>query len=71
MFNERILTRVIQAFSPGARGATDYAAVVVQGEELYRYLVRSETRTPLDPEMQAELGLELSSRMRPCGRCSG
>lgn len=55
MFNERILTRVIQAFGRCTRGATDYAAVVVQGEELYRYLVRSETRTPLDPEMQAEL----------------
>ncbi len=55
MFNERILTRVIQAFGRCTRGATDYAAVVVQGEELYRYLMRSETRTPLDPEMQAEL----------------
>ena len=29
--------------------------MVVQGEELYRYLMRAETRTPLDPEMQAEL----------------
>lgn len=55
MFNERILTRVIQAFGRCTRGATDYSAVVVQGEELYRYLMRAETRTPLDPEMQAEL----------------
>lgn len=55
MFNERILTRVIQAFGRCTRSATDYSAVVVQGEELYRYLMRSETRAPLDPEMQAEL----------------
>lgn len=55
MFNERILTRMIQAFGRCTRGATDYSAVVVQGEELYRYLMRAETRTPLDPEMQAEL----------------
>lgn len=55
VFNERVLTRVIQAFGRCTRGATDYAAVVVQGEELYRYLMRAETRIPLDPEMQAEL----------------
>ncbi len=55
MFNERILTRVIQAFGRCTRSATDYSAVVVQGDELYRYLMRSETRAPLDPEMQAEL----------------
>lgn len=69
MFNERILTRVIQAFGRCTRGATDYAAVFVQGEELYRYLMRSETRTPLDPEMQAELdfGIVQSDGMDEAG----
>lgn len=55
LFNERVLTRVIQAFGRCTRSATDYAAVVVQGEELYRHLMKQESRQPLDSEMQAEL----------------
>src|SRR5207249_2999972 len=55
LFNERVLTRMIQAFGRCTRSATDYAAVIVEGDEAYRYLMRKETRQPLDPEMQAEL----------------
>jgi Helicase C-terminal domain/Type III restriction enzyme, res subunit len=55
LFHERILTRMIQAFGRCTRSATDYAAVIVEGDEAYRYLMRKETRRPLDPEMQAEL----------------
>jgi hypothetical protein len=55
LFNERVLTRMIQAFGRCTRSATDYAAVIVEGDEAYRYLMKKETRQPLDPEMQAEL----------------
>jgi hypothetical protein len=55
LYNERILTRMIQAFGRCTRSATDYAAVIVESDESYRYLMKKETRQPLDPEMQAEL----------------
>jgi RAD3-like DEAD/DEAH box helicase len=61
LFNERVLTRMIQAFGRCTRAATDYAAVIVEGDEAYRYLMKKETRQPLDPEMQAELQFGIES----------
>jgi len=61
LFNERVLTRMIQAFGRCTRSATDYAAVIVEGDDAYRYLMKKETREPLDPEMQAELQFGIDS----------
>lgn len=58
----RILTRMVQAFGRCTRSDKDFSAVVLRGEELSKYLLSSENRAPLHPELQAELvfGIEQS-----------
>lgn len=65
LLNDRILTRVQQAFGRCTRAATDFAAVVVLGEELSSYLMKKERRQFLHPELQAELqfGINQSKEM--------
>lgn len=55
LLNDRILTRVTQAFGRCTRSATDYAAVVVLGEALHKYLLTSDRRKFMHPELQAEI----------------
>lgn len=65
LLNDRILTRVQQAFGRCTRAATDFAAVVISGEELSSYLMKKERRQFLHPELQAELqfGINQSKEM--------
>jgi hypothetical protein len=69
LLNDRILTRVQQAFGRCTRTPTDYAAVVISGEELLTYLLKRELRDFLHPELQAELqfGIEQSKDMKAAG----
>jgi hypothetical protein len=62
LLNDRILTRIVQAFGRCTRSATDYASILVFGEELHNYLLKSERRAFLHPEINAELsfGIEQS-----------
>jgi hypothetical protein len=62
LFNERILTRVLQAIGRCTRSLQDYSAVIVSGEELPDYLTDRTRRSYLHPELQAELdfGIEQS-----------
>ena len=62
LLNDRILTRIVQAVGRCTRSPTDYAAVVILGEELNKYLSDPKRRSFLHPEVQAELefGLEQS-----------
>jgi hypothetical protein len=62
LLNDRILTRIVQAFGRCTRDATDFAIVVVLGDEMLAYLLRREHRDLLHPELQAELefGMEQS-----------
>lgn len=60
LLNDRILTRVQQAFGRCTRAATDFAAVVVLGEELSSFLMKKERRQFLHPELQAELQFGIS-----------
>jgi hypothetical protein len=55
LLNDRILTRIIQAFGRCTRSATDYSAVVVLGEELLKCLSDPKRLAFLHPEIQAEL----------------
>ena len=55
LLNDRILTRFQQASGRCTRAATDFAAVVVLGEELITFLLKRESREFLHPELQAEL----------------
>lgn len=55
LLNDRILTRIQQAFGRCTRSSTDFAAVVVWDDELHHYLLTKEHRLYLHPEIQAEL----------------
>ncbi|MCP4459414.1 MAG: DEAD/DEAH box helicase, partial [Cytophagales bacterium] len=55
LFKDRIRTRIIQAFGRCTRSATDYAAVVVIGEDFFDWLVLKEKRSLFHPELQGEL----------------
>ena len=55
LFKDRIRTRIIQAFGRCTRSATDYAAIVVIGEDFFDWLVLKENRSLFHPELQGEL----------------
>lgn len=59
LLSDRILTRIVQAFGRCTRSPTDYAAVVIYGDQLHRYILRHECRAQLHPELQAELRIGL------------
>ncbi|WP_432927735.1 DEAD/DEAH box helicase [Microbispora sp. CA-135349] len=60
--SERVRTRVVQGMGRCTRGSTDWALVVVRGEDLTRYLLRQEVQRALSAELQAEIrfGIENS-----------
>ncbi len=62
LLQDRIITRIIQAVGRCTRSATDYAAVVILGDELSKILQDRDKRKLLHPELQAEVefGLEQS-----------
>ena len=55
LLTDRILTRVAQAVGRCTRSATDYAAVVVLGEELNTFFLNQKKRELFHPEIQAEI----------------
>jgi hypothetical protein len=63
LLNDRVMTRVVQAFGRCTRSATDFSCVVVLGDEVLNLLLRRDKRALLHPELQAEIefGLEQSS----------
>jgi hypothetical protein len=62
LLRDRIQTRLVQAIGRCTRDDTDYALVLVRGDEMHAYLLRKENRAFLHPELQAELafGIEQS-----------
>ncbi|WP_315858457.1 DEAD/DEAH box helicase [Cyanobium sp. Lug-B] len=55
LFKDRIRTRIVQAVGRCTRSATDYAAVVVVGEDFFDWLVVNEKLSLFHPELQGEL----------------
>ncbi|MFO0140552.1 MAG: DEAD/DEAH box helicase family protein [Aphanizomenon sp.] len=55
LFNDRVLTRIIQAVGRCTRSDNDYSAVVVLGSELNDFLLDPNKRKFLHPEIQAEI----------------
>jgi hypothetical protein len=55
LLDDRILTRIVQAFGRCTRSATDFAAVLIEGEDLLKYLMPTDRRKFLHPELQGEL----------------
>ncbi|MFN6463284.1 MAG: hypothetical protein RMZ41_015930 [Nostoc sp. DedVER02] len=66
LFNDRVLTRIVQAVGRCTRADNDYSAVVVLGEELNSFLVDKNKRKFLHPEIQAEIeyGIEQSKDIK-------
>ncbi|MFB8791454.1 MAG: DEAD/DEAH box helicase family protein [Potamolinea sp.] len=55
LLNDRILTRIVQAVGRCTRSATDYAAVIILGNDLNKILLDRDRRKFLHPEFQAEI----------------
>ena len=67
ILQDRITTRIVQAFGRCTREDTDYAAILVAGGEIDEYLLKPEKREFFHPEIQAELafGIEESQDRSP------
>lgn len=63
LLRDRVRTRLTQAMGRCTRNSTDYATVLLEGDRLFDFCTKSETRQGLHPEIQAELafGLENSA----------
>jgi hypothetical protein len=55
MLAERIRSRIVQGAGRCTRGPNDFAIVVILGRDLSNYLLRNETRSSMEPELQAEI----------------
>jgi hypothetical protein len=55
LFADRIKTRITQAFGRCTRANSDFAAVIILGDEWMDYLLEPNNRNLLHPEIQAEL----------------
>ena len=55
LYKDRIRTRIVQAIGRCTRSATDYAAVVVLGDDFFDWLVVNDRQTLFHPELQGEL----------------
>jgi len=67
LYNDRIITRITQATGRCTRSATDYATVIILGEQLNKFLLQPEKRAFFHPELQAEMefGIEESRDRGP------
>jgi hypothetical protein len=57
VLRERIRTRIIQGAGRATRNRQDFAAVILRGTELLRFIQRDEARSDMRPELQVELEL--------------
>jgi hypothetical protein len=60
LLDERIGARLAQGFGRCTRSDTDYAAVVILGDDLASHLMRRENRAHFHPELQAEIEFGLT-----------
>lgn len=65
VLHERIRTRVLQGAGRCTRGPKDWAVIVVAGEDILRFLSRSEVRKSLPVELQAEVTFGLDQSQAP------
>ena len=57
VLTERIRTRIIQGAGRATRNRQDFAAVLLRGEDLLRFIQRDQARSEMRPELQVELEL--------------
>ncbi len=65
LYNERILTRVLQAVGRCTRSLLDFSAVVVDGGDLAEYLANPKLRRYFSPELQAEIDFGMEQSRQP------
>ena len=66
LLDERIGTRLAQGFGRCTRSDTDFAVVVIVGDDLSNHLMHADRRAHFHPELQAEIefGLEQSRELK-------
>lgn len=65
VLQERVRNRILQGAGRCTRGPKDWAVVVVAGEDILRFLSRTEIRKSLPVELQAEIAFGLSQSQEP------
>jgi len=61
LLNERIRSRVVQGAGRATRNARDYATVILLGDDLRKYVARSDVQAAMRPEVHAELDFGLDN----------
>lgn len=61
ILNDRIRTRITQAVGRCTRNSTDYAVILMIGEELFDFCIKNENRGSLHPELWAEIEFGLDN----------
>lgn len=61
VLRNRILTRVSQGAGRCTRSDSDYATVILMGQDLLDFVLKAENRSLLNPELQAELAFGLEN----------
>lgn len=61
VLRDRIRTRITQAVGRCTRHSTDYAVILMVGDDLFDHCVKRENRTDLHPELRAELEFGLDN----------
>ena len=61
VLEERLRTRVVQGAGRCTRGLKDHSVVIILGDDLTRFLQRSEIRTALRSETQAEISFGINN----------
>jgi hypothetical protein len=61
VLRDRIRTRITQAVGRCTRNPTDYAAVLMVGEDLFDFCIKRENRAELHPELRAEIEFGLDN----------
>src|SRR5258706_4568265 len=61
VLRDRIRTRITQAVRRCTRGSTDYAVVLMVGEDLFEFCIKKGNRAQIHPELRAEIEFGLDN----------
>lgn len=61
VLRDRIRTRLTQAVGRCTRGSTDYAVLLMVGEDLFDFCIKRESKAELHPELRAEMEFGLDN----------
>ena len=61
VLRDRIRTRITQAVGRCTRGSTDYAVVLMIGDDLFEFCIKKDNRAQIHPELRAEIEFGLDN----------